>query len=368
MKKAILFRLLYAIQFILYAMGLVIKQVPNKINIRVKLETAMDLRFGYTERDREFWELYLEDFVPAKLYDMHVHLRKEKGQEHLPGSTNILRTEIDLDTLQEYSSYCYPGRECHFLLLGTPVAGMDVRNHNAWLAGEVRKDPDSVGGMIVAPETRPEELDAAFSSGHFHAVKPYRIFASDPARARITEFLPERLLEVIDHYRKAVTLHLSMPEGPASEPNLKDLRDLTSRYPGVKWILAHCARAFNANFLVRSIHVLKHLPNLFYDTSAVNDLYTHCLLLKYEDRTRIMFGSDNFAAGGAHGKYITYADAWQFFPGSPPLEHCRPDAVPVVYEQLLQQKRAADMLELSQDEINRIFCGNAQRFIRELKS
>ena len=46
-----------------------------------------------------------------------------------------------------------------------------------------------------------------------------------------------------------------------------------------------------------SIRFLCDLPNIWYDTSAVNDLYSHFLLMKHEDRKRVMFGSDNVVAG-----------------------------------------------------------------------
>ena len=158
-----------------------------------------------------------------------------------------------------------------------------------------------------------------------------------------------------------------MPDGANSPQNITDLKYLTKKYPNVKWILAHCARAFNSTFLERSIHILKHLPNIYYDTSAVNDLYTHYLLLKHESINRIMFGSDNVAAGCARGKYITYGRAWQFYPGAEQLEHCDGRATLVVYEQLLQQKRAADILELSSDAINKLFWKNAESLINNLE-
>ena len=198
-------------------------------------------------------------------------------------------------------------------------------------------------------------------------MKPYRLFAPDPRCARIRDFLPEPLLEVINEYGRAVTLHLSMPDGADSPQNLADLKYLTKKYPNIKWILAHCARAFNSIFLEKSIHILKHLPNIYYDTSAVNDLYTHYLLLKHESIDRIMFGSDNVAAGCDRGKYITYGRAWQFYPGVEQLEHCDGRATLVVYEQLLQQKRAADILELSNNAINKLFCKNAESLINNLK-
>jgi len=327
----------------------------------------MNETLTYMGFDREFWDRELENFVPRKIYDMHAHLWTEKGQEHLPPDDNILRTEIDFPGLSAWSSQVFPGRECHFLALGTPIPRMDTVKHNQWLAKEVTADPQSIAGMVVTPETTQDELNAGFVKHKFHAVKPYRIFASDPRCAKIVDFLPEPLLEIVNEHGKAVTLHLSMPEGADSPQNIADLQYLTKKYPDIKWILAHCARAFNAIFLEKSIHILKHLPNIYYDTSAVNDLYTHYLLLKHESPERIMFGSDNVAAGCDRGKYITYARAWQFYPGTGKLEHCDGRATLIVYEQLLQQKRAADILELSSDAIDKLFCKNAELFINKLK-
>jgi hypothetical protein len=327
----------------------------------------MNNKLTYNDFDREFWDRELEDFVPGKIYDMHTHLWTESGQEYLPPADGGLRIEMDFAALRGWSEQLFPERECHFLALGSPVFGVNVANHNSWLAKEVAVDEASIAGMIVTPSTSPEELNSGFEKDKFHAVKPYRLFALDPRSARITDFLPECLLEIINEHAKAVTLHLSMPDGADSPQNLADLESLTKKYPRIKWILAHCARAFNSTFLEKSIHILKHLPNIYYDTSAVNDLYTHYLLLKHESLDRIMFGSDNVAAGGCRGKYITYGRAGQFYPGVDKLEHCDGRATLVVYEQLLQQKRAADILELSNDAINKLFWKNAESFINNLK-
>ena len=76
--------------------------------------------------------------------------------------------------------------------------------------------------------------------------------------------------------------------------------------------------------LEQSIQRLKDMPNIWYDTSAVNDMYSHYLLMKHEDRKRVMFGSDNVEAGCVRGKYVTYGKAWQYFEGFPDLTHCAP--------------------------------------------
>jgi predicted TIM-barrel fold metal-dependent hydrolase len=240
---------------------------------------------------------------------------------------------------------------------------MDVAGHNDWMAAQVAGDPASGANMLVTPDMRPEYVAEQVKRHDFFGLKPYRLFAPDPTHARIGDFLPEALIEVAHDMGLAITMHLSKQTGPADPENLADLRDYTRRYPKARWILAHCARAFNAFMLEESIQALKDIPNLWYDTSAINDLYSHYLLMKHEDRGRVMFGSDNIAVGCVRGTFVTYGRAWFTHGGDPGLTHC--DATPtfIVYEQLRQERRAADMLGLTRGEIEDHFSGNAKRFI-----
>ena len=322
--------------------------------------TAID----YRDTDRRIWEDELEGFVPERLYDMHVHMWSEAhAGDAAPGG---LRREIDYQDHLAWAEALYPGREIHFLVLATPIVGMDAHGHNEWLAAQMAADPRSGVNMMVTPDMSAEYVDAMVERHGFVGLKPYRTFAPDPAEAPIRDFLPEPLIEVAHQRGLAVTMHLSKRAGPADFENLADLERYTRVYPGVRWILAHCARGFNAVFLEEAIHFLKGLPGIWYDTSAVNDLYAHYLLMKHEDRRRVMFGSDNVVAGCIRGKYVTYAGAWHFHAGDPALPHCDPEATWVIYEQLRQERQAADMLGLTQSEIEDHFRGNAERLFREL--
>lgn len=324
--------------------------------------------FDYRPFDRQIWEEELEEFVPSQIYDMHIHLWSEAHRGALTGPPTGLRLEIDYQAQVDWAAQLFPGREAHFLALGTPLPGMDVDGHNQWLADQLTADPDSVASMVVTPAMTPDQVAAQLDACGFFGLKPYRSFAPDPAGARIRDFLPEPLIEVADDRGRAITLHLSQREGPADPLNLADLRRYTSQYPQVQWILAHCARGFNARHLERAIRPLAELPNLWYDTSAVNDLYAHFLLFRHEDRQRVMFGSDDVVAGCARGKYITYGRAWQFYAGQEDLEHCDPTPTLVVYEQLRQERHAAEMLGLTRSEIEDHFAGNARRLIEKVRT
>lgn len=323
--------------------------------------------FAYTDFDRDIWERELADFVPAAICDMHAHVWSEVHAAEADESSRVLRLPIDLDDHLAWAERLYPGREIHYLMLATPVNGMDVDGHNRWLAGLMSRDARSGASMAVTPAMAPEHLAAEVAAGGFVGLKPYRTFADDPVEAAIRDFLPEAQIEVADHLGLCITLHLSRRSGAADPANLRDLEELTGRYPRVQWILAHCARGFNAFMLEESIHVLKGLPNLWYDTSAVNDLYAHYLLMKHEDRSRVFYGSDNVVAGCARGKYITYGRAWQHFAGSAHLPHCDPRATLVIYEQLRQEKQVADMLGLTRAEVEAHFSGNGARLLELLR-
>lgn len=325
--------------------------------------------FDYQPIDREIWEKELEDFVPPVIYDMHTHFWSECHKGQLTESPDGLRLEIDYQAHIDWATQLFPGREMHYLALGTPIdGGIDIEGHNSWMSEQLSGDPQSAVNMLVTPDMTPEYIAGQVRKHRFLGLKPYRLFAPDPVHCRIKDFLPESFIELADDMGLAITLHLSKPTGPADEENQRDLAYYTRRYPGAQWILAHCARAFNAFMMEEAIHFLKDLPNIWYDTSAVNDLYAHYLLMKYEDRSRIMFGSDNVVAGCARGKYVTYARAWEFYGGiTRSNPHCDPRATLVIYEQLRQERQVADMLGLSGQEIEDHFSGNARRFLMQIR-
>jgi predicted TIM-barrel fold metal-dependent hydrolase len=228
------------------------------------------MSLDYQPFDREIWERDLEDFVPTRIWDIHTHLWCD---DHAGSSVaQGLRMNMDFAGLQRWGQDLYPGREAHYLVLATPVVGMDAAGHNEWLGDQVAGDPASGANMAVTPDMSPEYIDSQVERHGFVGLKPYRTFAPDPADAAIRDFLPEALIEVAHARGLAVTLHLSKRAGPADFENLADLERYTRVYPGVRWILAHCARGFNETFLAESIHFLKELPGIWYDTSAVNDL------------------------------------------------------------------------------------------------
>ncbi|WP_040351705.1 amidohydrolase family protein [Blastopirellula marina] len=316
----------------------------------------------YTEHDQRIWDEELEEFVPSRIFDAHIHLfdRSHVGPEHPCGWLNS-----DLATIRAWAERLYPGREVHFLVLGTPVYGIDVQQHAQWQIEQVRQDPLSRVNRLVTPACTCEEILCDVQQAGVIGLKPYRIFSQtgDIAECRIQEFFTDAQLSLADEHGLWVTMHLSRFNGAADEENLRDLEEYTlRRYPGIKWILAHCARSFTYWPIRQAIERLRELPNIWYDVSAVTDVRPLITLFSQEDTRRILFGSDGVDATYFHGQYAALGRAWQALDVSQhrlSFPHCDGRPILAIYEQLLSMKHAAEIVGLSKEAISEIFWGNA---------
>ena len=315
----------------------------------------------YNEHDQVIWDEELSDFVPDRVFDAHIHLF---NSAHYPPG-NAAWSDQGLADIQQWAETLYPGRRTHFLALGSPLIGIDVAAHNAWLINEIQQDANSRLNRLVTPACTPDEISRDVEQAGVVGLKPYRIFAlnGDAKECSIEQFLTHEQLEVADHYGLWVTMHLSKELACADPTNLADLREYTtSRYPNVKWILAHCARSFTYWPIRQAVSQLRDMPNIYYDLSAVDDLRPILTLFQQESLDRILYGSDGVDATYFRGKYVALGRAWQYLDAAEAgmrFPHC--DARPIlsVYEQLLCMKHAAEIAEFGQPEIDAIFWKNA---------
>lgn len=318
----------------------------------------------FSSHDQQIWEEELQEFVPERVFDAHIHLF---NPDHLAPDTSSTGSwgYADLETLQSWASRLYPGRETHFLVLGTPAKGLDVTGHNRWAIDQVKRDPQSRMNRLVTPSCSLQEIERDIREGGFIGLKPYRIYSrtGDIAQCRIEDFLPHEQLELANELGLWVTMHLSRFHGCADEHNLADLQEFTqSRYPKIKWILAHCARSFTYWPIRQAVEKLRDLPNIWYDVSAVTDVRPLITLFSKENRHRIFYGSDGVDATYFHGQYAAMGRAWQYvdmdrfnlqFP------HCDGRPILAIYEQLLSMKHAAEIAQWSVDDVQNLFWKNA---------
>ena len=317
--------------------------------------------------DQGIWERELDQFVPDTVFDAHTHIWSNAHKKNNNQNSSALRLDISLVDLHAWTLALFPNRKLGYIPLPTPLKEIDFAGHNDWVAQQALHAPADIPlpvipTMLVVPGMDKEDICMRAKRDGVKVLKPYRVYADDPKNGAITDYFPESFMEAADENRMSVVLHLSKETGPADEQNLADLERFTKKYPNMRWILAHCARAFNSAHLEHSIHRLTKMEQVFVDTSAVCDTYSHYLLFKYFDREKILFGTDNVAAGSARGKYITFGYGWEGYFGKDTIEHCDNRCTFIVYEQLRCQKQAAEMAGLTRSEIDDVFYRNGLKY------
>ncbi len=316
--------------------------------------------YSMTDRDREIFANELQDFVPAKVFDAHCHIWDESSANDKTANSP-LRYNTTAKDLLAYNAAIFPGRELGFLFLPTPVVGMDFAADRAWCGSQTGVVPNSANAAAIAPGIKPDDLARDIEKYHFKALKPYLLFSTGvPYNSRIGEFVPEELVEVANHYKLTIVLHMSKPLCASDPDNLKDLAYYTTRYPDLTWQLAHCARNFQGHFMEKSIDALRRLDHIVYDLSAVCNDYTYYLLFKHEDKRRLFYGTDNIVAGGDHDIYAPYAYSWGGVMGGDEARK-RANCILLCLEALRCLRRGAIMADVTQSELEDIFYNNAAR-------
>ena len=317
----------------------------------------------YRDCDRQIWEEELEEFVPARMLDAHIHFFWRSNLDGDPPRSQV--DDNDLSCLNQWAEVLYPRRQMQYLILGTPYPGTDVAKHVQSVRHEIERVVGIRHNRLVTPSCKLSDIERDMQHPAFVGLKPYRTYSvtGDIAQCRIHEFLPDEQMELANEHGWWVTMHLSRFDGCADSLNLDDLEQYTTkRYPNIKWLLAHCARSFTYWPIQQAIGRLRELPNIFYDTSAVTDVRPYVTLLTQEDTRRIFWGSDGVGAAFFHGHYAALGRAWQHYDadrGGLKFPHCDGRPILAVYEQLMSLKFAAQVAELSRDQIEGIFWRNA---------
>jgi len=332
--------------------------------------------FELTDLDRRIWAEELDEFVPRRVFDVHTHLYRWSfftGPDPEQSPYRALLGEAYAEATWELAEACdhalMPGREVHRLSFPFPFSpSCDFDASNDFVASETRHDPASGALMLVRPGMNADEVERCVERQGFLGFKPYRFYSAtgDAVHCRITDFMPENLIEVAHRRGLVIMMHLSKRDAVADPENLADLERLCERYPGARWILAHCARSYSAWAIERAAPRLRGLANVWYDTSSVCESDSFDALFSEVGVERVMYGSDDIPVGVLRGKYIAFGRAWAYLSETNHgmnLSHCDERMTFTRYEQLRAMRRAARRAGLTDAQRLALFYDTAARLV-----
>jgi len=255
----------------------------------------------FREIDRPIYREELAPYLPARIFDAHVHLVRRS--DYLPGirpeklkttGPEPLAKDFTARHLGNTMRRLFPQQRWDALVFHTPSRHVDLERANRWIASLGCRHSNVHPLLIVKPDMKAKELDARVDAGGFVGLKPYLNFAR-PRRSgetRIGDFLTRDHMAVAVARGLVVILHIPRKKRAADPVNIRDLARLCERYPAARIVLAHVGRSYGPYFIEQAIDVLKDFPNLYFDVSAVDDAETLEVVLENTTHKRLVYGSD----------------------------------------------------------------------------
>jgi len=325
-----------------------------------------------SDRDRQLAER-LAGFLPAHVYDIHAHPYRAKdfapeAWPFLKGQTALGCAEHRRDLFRYMSPMGVTTIDG--LYFGLPHRTAQRAALNEWVAAEVAAHgtPASRSLMLATPTDEPSRVADALRAGRFCGLKVYHCYADRPdtMHARLEEYAPEWMWELLHEIRGVLLLHLVRDGAIEDRENQNSLRRLCRAYPNARVILAHVARSFSYRNARAGLHTVADLDNIVVDTSAVCESEAFRCALDVLGPRRVLWGSD-FAVSEMRGRAITTGAL--FFWLTP--ESIRPEHQPasasdltlVGLESLAALHEACSDGGLTRGDLDDIFRENALRLL-----
>jgi glutamate-1-semialdehyde 2,1-aminomutase len=314
----------------------------------------------------------LSGFLPDRIFDIHAHIYRVSDL-NLWGPSVFKNgpSDISIDVWRTQSEKFLSGKKLEGgLFFPTPTTNLDLKNANNYLLSQIKEDKKSRGLVIVSPDMNPEELSFLLKNTGIAGIKPYHLFSKeDPTwESSVSGFLPEWQMKLADAHSSIVMLHLVKNKSIADPDNIKEIREMCTRYPQIKLILAHAARSFHAPHAKEGIKKLRGLDNIWFDFSGICEHEALLEILKEFGPRKLMWGSD-FPVSQIRGKSVTVGDGFVWLDEN----FCRWEKaafthpVLVGIESLRAMQLVAEEFGLNEADIQDIFFENARRLLFENK-
>lgn len=339
--------------------------------------------FEIKEIDKSYYERELKNFLPEKIIDIHTHVfyerfRAKEREKHNVTWPSLVARENPAEDLLETYRLLFPGKTVTPLIFGN----LTSREDDFEAGNQYIRECAVKYGLPSLYFARPEEpaavLEEKITKEGFLGVKVYLSLSPDHIPVNeitIFDYLPHHQLEVLDQHKAIAMLHIPR-DGRLKDPvNLEQMLLIEEKYPGVRLIIAHVGRAYCEGDIGDAFERLSSTVNMMFDISANTNEKVFGQLIKAVGPERILFGSDlpvtrmrmkRICEGNRYINIVPPGLYGDISGDSHMREATREEGNKLsffLYEEIAAFKRAAETMQLSEQDIENVFYNNAKRIL-----
>jgi len=333
-----------------------------------------DLPFEYRTIDRDFFAQYLQERLPERIVDAHIHLNLPKHVADVPRERLLSDWALEvahyqtLKTARATAEVLFPCIDYAFTGFPWPIREADLRENNAWLA-ELQKQGSVRPLMALRPEWPAEDVERVLLDGNFVGFKPYGDLVGNTKGAEISifDFMTHDHLKIADRHRKIVTLHLPRAGRLPDDDNIRELLEIRDKYPNIHLIIAHLGRSYNPCHIIEGLDKLGDLSWFLFDTAAVFNPDVYKIAFDHISPEQLLYGGDlpitrlRGRREWTERSYVNLSDGdytWNTNRKSPEVEATY---TLYLYEQLKAMLDVMDHVGMPDKDRQMIFSCNAKR-------
>lgn len=316
----------------------------------------------------------LDDFLPAKIFDAHVHIAPPNGFQP-DASYSCGGVHIKSYTYKELAAdlkLAFPKRHVEALCFGFPDPKFNHECNNAYAGGSADFRQFFPLRLLDPRRDNAATINADLDRYGFLGFKPYPDYArpDDIPNAEIPEMLPDWVMAIAHERRLLVTLHIPRPKRLEDPLNRRQLHKLCVRWPGAKILLAHVGRAYYLRGITGLLDDLRKLPNLYFDIAMNQHWEVLSYLFRQVPIRKVLFGTD-IPIALAQGKAVEINHQYTYVtPRSWPLSLCdekkKLQFTSFLNEELRAIQKATAAARLSRPAIAALFYDNAKTLVAEV--
>jgi glutamate-1-semialdehyde 2,1-aminomutase len=184
--------------------------------------------------------------------------------------------------------------------------------------------------------------------------------------------LPDWAMALAHERQLIVMLHIPRPRRLEDPLNRRQLRELCTRWPGARVILAHVGRSYYLRGVTGFLDELRELPNLYFDVAMVQHWEVLAYMFQRIPVARLLFGTD-IPIALAQGKAVEINHQYTYVTPRPwSLSLCddqrKLQFTSFLNEELRAIRQAAHAAGLSRVEVAAFFYDNARSLVDEVAS
>ena len=331
----------------------------------------MDPGWKFDKADENVAE-ELRGFLPKRIFDAHAHIWRVVD---VGGKFGFFSQGPDVATAETWRTSLgkfFPDADIVGAILmaihkagsADPLRRLDAAND--FLVEQLEKAPNCRGHLFISPDYPISRVTEYLENPQVVGFKPYHSWSKQKPtwQAPLISFLPEWVWELAHERGLTITLHMVKDRAVADPENQREIREMCTKYPRARLILAHAARCFHAPN-ARGLPALRGLTNVWFDTSGICEAAPIIAILKEFGTKQIMWGSD-FPVCEIRGRSVTIGDGFAWVQWDTlDWDNSQVKAHPILVglESLRATREAADQFGLSAQDIEDLFCNNALRLL-----